>query len=97
MQVAAFHLAPPAQDSLDYDASEVNRVMQPVHVMIGSFLLNGKMRISTQAEFATSLDVMRASWASVYEVSVSNPFLPQFSLQVPMLLVNPSLVVFGLG
>ncbi len=97
VQVAAFHLAPPAQDALDYDASELNRVMQPVHVMIGSFLLNGKMRISTQSEFATSLDVMRASWASVYEVSVSNPFLPQFSLQVPMLLVNPSLVVFGLG
>lgn len=97
VQVSAFHLAPPAHDPLDYDASEINRVMQPVNIMVGSFMLRGKMRISSQTEFGTSLDVMRASWASVYEVEVSNPFLPQFNMQVPMLLVNPSHVTFGLA
>ncbi len=97
VQVSAFHLAPPAHDPLDYDASETNRMMQPVNVMVGSFLLKGKVRISMQTDFGTSLDVMRASWVSVYEVEIGNPYLPQFGLQVPMLLVNPAHVSFGLA
>ena len=96
-QVCVFHLAPPAQDPLDYEASEANRMMQPVNVMMGSFLLKGKMRISSQTEFSSSLDVMRASWASIYDVDIHNPLLPQFSLQVPMLLVNPNRVTFGVA
>ena len=94
-QVLGFHLAPPEHDPLDYDASELNRMMQPVDVMIGSFLVKAKIRISTQTDVATSLDVMRASWMSIYDADISNPYLPQFSVQVPMLLVNPSHVSFG--
>ncbi|MBK7320230.1 hypothetical protein [Candidatus Villigracilis affinis] len=96
VQVNSFHLAPPTHDPLDYDASELNRTMQLANVMVGSFNFKGKMRISTQTDFGTSLDVMRASWASVYDVEITNPLLPQFNLQVPMLLVNPSHVIFGL-
>jgi hypothetical protein len=34
---------------------------------------------------------------SVYEVSITNPYLPQMpALQVPMVLVNPAHVAFGL-
>jgi hypothetical protein len=95
VQVVGFHLAPPAQDPLDYDAGEGNRMMQPLAVMVGSFLLKGKIRISMQTDVATSLDVMRASWMSIYDAEIGNPFLPQFNLQVAMLLVNPSLVNFG--
>lgn len=94
-KVIAFHLAPPAQDPLDYDASELNRRMQPIGVMIGTFLLKGKLRISTQTDVATSLDVAHTSWMSVYEATISNPYLPQFGVQVPMLLVNPNEVGFG--
>ena len=96
VQVTAFHLVPPAQDPLDFDSSEQNRVMQPLDVMVGSFVLKGKIRISMQTDVATSLDVMRASWMSVYEAEIGNPYLPQFNMQVPMLLVNPSLVSFGM-
>jgi hypothetical protein len=96
VQVVGFHLAPPAEDPLDYDAGEANRMMQPLDVMVGSFLLKGKVRISTQTDIATSLDVMRASWMSIYDAEIGNPYMPQFNLQVPMLLVNPSLVNFGL-
>jgi hypothetical protein len=95
-QVVAFHLAPPAQDPLDYDVSEAHRMMQPLDVMIGSFLMKGRIRISTQTDVGTSLDVMRASWMSIYEAEISNPFLPQFNVHVPMLLVNPILVNFGI-
>jgi hypothetical protein len=96
-EVLGFHLAPPEHDPLDYDATELNRMMQPVDVMIGSFLVKAKIRISTQTDVATSLDVTRASWLSVYDADISNPYLSQFSVQVPMLLVNPSHVSFGMA
>ncbi len=96
-QVVAFHLAPPAQDPLDYDAGEANRVMQKLDVMIGSFLLKGNIRISMQTDVATSLDVMRASWMSVYDAEIGNPSLPQFNIHIPMLLVNPNQVNFGIS
>ncbi len=97
VQVTAFHLVPPAQDPLDFDASEANRMMQTLDVMVGSFVLKGKIRISMATDIATSLDVMRASWMSVYEAEIGNPYLPQFNMHVPMLLVNPSLVSFGMS
>lgn len=91
-----FHLAPPAQDPPDYDATELNRIMQPIELLLGSFIMRAKIRISSQTDVATSLDVMRVAWASVYEADVSNPNLPQFSMHVPMLVVNPNQVGFGL-
>jgi len=97
VQVAAFHLAPPEHDPLDYDASELNRTMQVLDLLVGTFILKGKIRISTQTDIGTSLDVMRASWMSVYESEIGNPYLPQFRVSVPMLLVNPSLVSFGVS
>lgn len=93
--VIAFHLAPPAKDPLDYDASELNRMMKPVEVLAGSFSFRANVRISTQADLATFLDVSQSAWMSVYDASVSNPYLPNFNMQVPMMLVNPSHVGFG--
>ena len=95
--VIGFHLAPPAQDPLDYDASELNRRMQPVDLLVGSFMLKAKLRISTQTELATFLDVSRSSWTSVYDADITNPYLPQFSVHVPMMLVNPNHVSFGVA
>jgi hypothetical protein len=96
VQVLAFHIVPPAQDPLDYDAGEANRMMQFLEVMVGSFLLKGNIRISTQTDIATSLDVMRASWMSIYDAEITNSYLPQFNVHVPMLLVNPNQVSFGI-
>lgn len=95
-EVIAFHLAPPASEPFDYDDSEHNRMMQPVSMLVASFMLKGKLRISTQADLATFLDVSSTGWMSVYEADISNPYLPQFSLHVPMLLVSPTHVSFGL-
>lgn len=97
VKVLAFHLAPPAQDPMDYEAGESNRMMQPVDVMVGTFVMKAKLRISTQTDVATSLDVSRTAWMSIYDAAISNPYLPQFNVQVPMLLVNPSEVSFGLA
>lgn len=95
--VIAFHVAPPAEDLKDFDTTELNRVMQFTDVMLGTFLMKGKIRISTQSDLATNLDISHATWMSVYDADVSNMYLPQFNMHVPMLLVNPSFVSFGIG
>jgi hypothetical protein len=97
-QVIAFHTLPPTEESLDYDADEADRRMEAVDLVVGTFAMTGKIRISTHTELDTTLESARVSWISVYEVTITNPYLPQMpALQVPMVLVNPSHVAFGLG
>jgi hypothetical protein len=95
-EVIAFHLAPPAQDPMDYDESELNRVMHPLDILVGSFTLKGKLRVSSQTDLGTYLDVSHMAWTSVYDAEISNPYLPQFNMRVPMLLVNPGHVSYGI-
>lgn len=95
-QVIGFHLAPPATEPLDYDASEANRIMQSVQFLMGTFVMKGKFRISSSADFSTSLEVMKVAWASVYDVEIANPYLPQFAVSTPMLLMRPSNISIGL-
>lgn len=96
-QIIALHLAPPAADPLDYDPNEANRTMADVSLVLGTFLARGKIRISTHSDFATSIEVGRASWLSVYDADITNPFLAQMPpIHVPMMLVRPEQVSFGL-
>ncbi|OGO39020.1 MAG: hypothetical protein A2Z03_00215 [Chloroflexi bacterium RBG_16_56_8] len=96
-RIIGFHLAPPTSEQLDYDPGESNRTMVDVNLMVGAFTLKGKMRISTMSDFATSIEVARMIWASVYDADISSPFLPQMPvIHVPMLLVNSSQVSFAL-
>ena len=95
-QVIGFHLLPPAEEALDYDPNEMNRMMVPVDVKVGSFLMKGKIRLSTQTDIASSLEVARVSWMSVYEAEITNPYLPQMpAIHVPMVLVNPTHVAYA--
>ncbi len=94
-EVIAFHIAPPASEALDYDPSELNRKMEPIHVLAGSFEFKTHLRISSAADFESSLEVMTASWVSLYDSEVSNPYLPQFHISVPMMLIRPNYMVVG--
>ncbi len=97
-QLIAFHTLPPTDEPLDYDPNEANRMMQDVQALVGTFVVKGKIRISTQTELATSLEVARVSWMSVYEAEIVNPYLPQMPpLHTPMMLVNPDRVAFAVG
>jgi hypothetical protein len=96
-RVIGFHIAPPGSEALDYDESERNRFMQDVNLILGPFMLKGKVRISTQTDFASNLEVSRMSWFSIYDADISNPLMPGMPvIHVPMLLVNPLQVSFGL-
>lgn len=97
-QVIAFHTLPPNDESLDYDPNEADRRMEPVEMLVGTFVMKGQIRISTHTEVDHTLEAARVSWLSVYDVSITNPYLPQMpALQVPMVLANPSHVSFGMA
>ena len=93
----AFHLVPPVQDIMDYDSSEANRVMQPMDMLVGTFQFKGHVRMSAATAVDVSLEVMRISWLSVYDTQITNPYLPQFNLQVPLLVISPTLVSLALA
>lgn len=95
-RIIAFHLAPPASDSLDYDPAASDRTLIDVSLVLGDFMLTGKIRISTRADFVTSLEVSHMNWLSIYQVEITSPFMPQIpTIHVPMLLINPSQASFG--
>jgi hypothetical protein len=95
--VVAFHPIPPADNPLDYDEGEKNRVMVPTTILVGTFVFKGKLRISTQTSFGNSIELGHSAWMSIYEVEVANPYLPQMQpLHVPMILVNPKQVSLAL-
>ncbi|HUE99936.1 MAG TPA: hypothetical protein VMN99_11820 [Anaerolineales bacterium] len=97
-QAIAFHPLPPTDEPLDYDSSEADRKMEDVDLLVGTFVMKGKFRISTHMEVNTSLEAAGVSWLSVYDVSITNPYLPQMpAMQIPMVLVNPGHVAFGLA
>jgi hypothetical protein len=97
-EVIAFHTLPPTDEPLDFDANEADRMMQTIDVLVGTFLMHGSIRISTHTELRTSLEVARVAWMSLYDVEITNPYLPQMPmLEIPMVLVNPNHVAFGVA
>jgi hypothetical protein len=95
--ILAYHLAPPEIETLDYEPDEAHRVMCPVTAVLGSFTFKGEARISAQTEFGITIEVARTPWMSLYNVDISNPFLPQLAMHVPMMMVNPYQVGFVPG
>lgn len=96
-RIIAFHLAPQFAEPLDYDPDIPGRVMVGVDMIIGAFMLKGKVRISTHANFTTMIEISHTTWFSVYEANINNPFLPEMpTIHVPMVLVNPTQVSFGI-
>jgi hypothetical protein len=73
-------------------------MMQDVQVLLGTFVVKGKIRISTQTELAAGLEVARLSWLSLYDAQIANPHLPQMPpMEVPMMLIDPDHVAFAVG
>jgi hypothetical protein len=72
-------------------------MMQDVQVLMGTFVVKGQIRISSQTELAAGLEVVRHSWLSLYDAEIANPYLPQMPLiRVPLMLLNPEHIAFAL-
>jgi len=96
-RIIGFHLSPPASEPLDYDPDEENRIMLDVDMILGAFMLKGKIRTSTHADVVTNLEAAHTTWLSVYFAEIINPFLPQLpAIHVSMLLAKPTQVSFGI-
>jgi hypothetical protein len=93
--VVAYHLLPPASEPMDYDDTEANRRMQPATALLNGFQFKGHLRISTQSDLGTTIEMAHTSWLSFYDVDVANTYLPQLAIRAPMMLINPSRVGFA--
>ena len=95
-EVIGFHIAPGTEVELDYDKHEENRRMQAVKVVMGSFFIDSKIRISTHTDLGTTLDVSRTAWLSLYEAQITNTYLVQMNVPAEMILIRPEKISFGL-
>ncbi len=87
--VLGFHLAPGQKAELNYDPNEPNRVMQPAYIWLGIFLIEAEMRISTQTDLRTFLDIAKGTYMPVYNAKIASPTNPGLKpIQVDMLLIN---------
>lgn len=94
--ILGFHLMPPQKAQLDYDPSELNRIMVPVTIHVGAFRFYAYFRISTQASIKTMLDVTKSDFIIVYDAEITHPGNPNMkSIQVNLALVNRTSVAFG--
>lgn len=95
-QIVVFHIMPPAQDPPDYDATEPNRKMEPVTILVGTFRMNGHVRMVASAEFYKFVAVTLSTFMSFYDVEISNPYLPNLGvLRAPMVLIRPQGLAFA--
>ena len=94
--IIGFHTAPEVEIELDYEVQEKNRRMMPVTAILSSFSIYSSIRISTQAVLSSALDIIRMEWFSLYDAKITNPYLPQMNVQVPMLIMRPEKVSLGL-
>ena len=94
--VVAFHIKPPAHDPLDYDPTEANRKMDPTTALVGTFLFNGVIRMSTQTSLDKFLDVAKDPYTSMHEIEITNPSLPQMGvIKTPFALLNNELTLYS--
>lgn len=95
-RIFGFHLTMPGTEPLDFDPSVENRSMIDVNLIMGIFIIKGKVRISAQTDFGSMIERSHNTWFSVYDASIDNPFLPEMpTIHTAMLLVNPTQVSFG--
>jgi hypothetical protein len=95
-QVLVFHLAPPAKDPLDYDASEPNRKMEPLTVLVGGFRMNGSVRMATATTLGKHIELAKEVFTSIYDLEISNPALPSLGvMRVPFAMVRGAAVALA--
>ncbi|MBC8336252.1 MAG: hypothetical protein ISR59_03255 [Anaerolineales bacterium] len=94
--IIGFHVGQGIENEVDYDEHEENRMMEHVKVVLGSFLVEGKIRISTQTDLNSSIEQYRIAWSSIYHATISNFYLSKLNIQTELMLVRHEGVSFGI-
>jgi hypothetical protein len=90
-QICAYHLLPPADESPYFDPEEPNRKMELVSILMGNLQIDGKIRMSSQTELDSYLNVSKSDFLELNEVKASFPMTPSLgSIQTPFMLVRQS-------
>lgn len=97
-QIQALHLVPPSIEPLDYDPTEPNRRMQEIVTLLGSFRMEGHMRLTGSLSLARYLETTREKYTSLYDVKISNQVVNgMVPVCVPFVLVRQEAAIFGMG
>ena len=95
-QIDAFHLIPPAEEALDYDPDEPNRIMVPTIAIVHIFQFDGYTRMSEVTNLTAYLSSSKGDFLPLYDVKMTSPALPKIKgLQAPYLLIRQSKVMFA--
>ncbi len=70
--ILGIHPMPPNQEPYDYDTKEANRKMEPVTVLMGTFRMDGKMRISTHSNITQMLEAAKEPYLAVYDATITS-------------------------
>ncbi len=96
-QIWGFHLTPPARDPIDYDPTEPNRRMQPISMLMGSFRIDGNLRLAGKSTLAKFLEVTREAFTAIYDAKITNTNLLSLGMiSTPFMLVRQETTVFTL-
>ncbi|MGD0003206.1 MAG: hypothetical protein ABSE06_03135 [Anaerolineaceae bacterium] len=94
-QIIAIHLIPPAQDPIDFDPTELNRRMEPVNAIFGSFMAKANLRISTNATLKKFIELNHEIFTGLYDIEVTSLTLQNFgTVKVPYILLRQATTVF---
>lgn len=95
--IIAMHIVPPHTDPVDYETTEANRAMLPIFASVGTFQFKGIIRVSAQSGVGPTLELSKIPWLSLYDLEITNPFLPQMPpVHTNLAIVNPVQVIFSL-
>jgi hypothetical protein len=96
-EILVFHLVPPVKDPPDFDPSEPNRRVQPVSLLVGSFRVDGSLRVSDRSSLSKYLEVNRESFTSLYDAQITSLSNPAFNvISVPYLIFRQDASIFTL-
>ena len=94
-QIIAFHMSPPQEDPPDYDPTEPNRYMDPISILVGTFRIDGHIRLSLISNVEKYLDRTREEFTSIYDAKIYNiANINSGVMKVPYLIVRQDTVVY---
>ncbi len=97
-QIQALHLVPPYTETLDYDPTEPNRRMEKVVALLGSFRMDGCMRMTGTLSLKRYLETTREKYTSLYDVRISNMIITGMAhVTVPFVLLRQEAAIFGMA
>jgi len=94
-ELLAFHMMPPNSDPIDYDPTEPNRMLEKASLIVGGFIFEGSIRISSISNLNSYIDVTREEYSTLYDLSITCRPIPSIgTMKVPYALIRQAAVIW---